>query len=207
MFGFALLTSSVFKFFPNLSDYWRVRRYMGVTGFTFIVGHVMSVYHYLFSWDVKAVYYTFNPLENPIIFGSIAFPIFMVMALTSTDWAVAKLGDRNWKRIHRLVYIAYLSAIFHFITINPMLLKNPPGYLLLTVTALTLLGQLYWFFRTVSAKKFRSWGTLYGFFLIAATLALGYLAYQKFFPASGETPPAGDGAPSPADDISTEDFL
>lgn len=179
MFGFALLSSSLFKFFPKLADYWRVRRYMGVSGFTFIVGHVLSVYHYYFAWDIPSVYYTFNPFENPIIFGSIAFPIFMMMALTSTDWALEKLGSHRWKRIHRLVYIAYLSSILHFTTINPPLLNNPPGIFLLTVTALTLLGQLYWFFRTVAPKKFRTWGTLYGFSLITAAILLGFLAYSS----------------------------
>lgn len=178
--GLALLMSSVFKFFPTLADYWRLRRYLGVTGFTFIVGHMLSVYHFLFAYNVKSVYYTFNPLKNPIIFGSIAFPIFMMMALTSTDWAVEKLGSRRWKHIHQLVYIAYLSAIFHFLTINPVLLKNPPGYLLLAITALALGGQLYWFIRTAAAKRFRSWGTVYGLILIAAAITLGFFTYRAY---------------------------
>ena len=180
LFGLALFSSAIFKWFPKLSDYWRLRRYLGVTGFIFAAGHVFSVTKFFFNYDIRSIYYSFNPLKNPIIFGSIAFPIFMVMAATSTDWAVDKLGYRKWKSIHRLVYIAYLSSIFHFIAINPMFLKNPPGVLLLGVTALALIGELYWFFRT-AIKKPRSWGTLYGLALVATALVMAYFVYHSYF--------------------------
>jgi len=154
--GTALLLSSVFKFRPDLGKYWYVRRMFGVMGFTFAAFHVISVLNFLFQWDVGAIYWSLNPFENPLIFGSLGFPIFFLMFLTSTDWAFEKLGTK-WKTIHRLVYFGYWAIVSHFLLINPELLMNLAGYLLLLITFLAITGQLYWFLKNlckVSIQKF-----------------------------------------------------
>jgi sulfoxide reductase heme-binding subunit YedZ len=48
-----------------------------------------------------------------IIVGSIVFLILLAMAVTSNKPAKARLG-KNWKRLHRLVYIAAPLAGIHF---------------------------------------------------------------------------------------------
>ena len=100
------------------------------------------------------------------------------MAATSTDWAVVKLTSKVWKNIHRLVYIAYWAAIFHFILINPSLLNNIAGYLLLLITALALFGEIFWFFKISAKARFKSWGTVVGFFIIILYLTTAYIAYR-----------------------------
>lgn len=175
--GFALLSSSIFKFRPRLARYWYIRRSLGVMGFVFILFHALSVILVIYSGDLAGLVYSLNPLENPIIFGILAFPIFFVMAITSTDWAVAKLGYAHWKNIHRLVYFGYLSAVFHFLLVNPSVLKNIPGYLLLVTTFAVLAGELYWFLKIAKKNNFRSRGTLVGILIIVLYLALGYLAF------------------------------
>ena len=179
LIGCSLFSSAIFKWWPRTAGHWRVRRHFGVSGFVFIFFHAISVYYFYFYFDLKRIYFSWNPFENPIVFGSLALPIFMIMALTSTDWAMQKLTPRVWKFIHRFVYIAYVSSIFHFVLINPSFLSNPPGYLLLGVTFLAVFGQIYWFFAIASKKRFRSWGALVGFGLIALTLILAYFAYRR----------------------------
>lgn len=176
LISLALFSSAIFKWFPRLSDYWRLRRYLGVSGFTLVLFHVFSVYYFYFHLDILAPYYSLNPLKNPIIFGSIAFPIFMIMAMTSTDWALGKLGDRRWKTIHRFVYIAYISSIFHYLTMNPPMLRTVPGIILLVITALALFGQLFWFVKISKEAHFRSWGTIVGSLIILGTILVAYLA-------------------------------
>lgn len=176
----ALFSSAIFKWKPILAHHWRIRRYLGVSGFIFIVFHVTSVYQFLFEWDIAAVYTSFNPFKNPIVFGTIAFPIFFIMAITSTDWAMKKLTPKVWKMIHRLVYPAYLSVIFHFLLINPAALKTIPGYFLLGLTGCALFGQLFWFAKIAGQKKFLTFGGLYGLVLIIAALVIGYLAFVTF---------------------------
>lgn len=177
LISLALFSSAVFKWVPKLAVHWRIRRYFGVSGFVLIVFHVLSVYAYIYQWDIFSVYYTWNPLENPILFGSIAFPIFMVMALTSTDWAVEKLGARRWKNIHRLVYFGYAAAVAHLLLMNPSALYNFPGYILLLLVASTLVGQLYWFIAITSKRPFATRATLVGLIIISIYLVLGYLAF------------------------------
>ncbi len=176
-FGFALLSSSLFKFNPAYSIYWRIRRYLGVGGCMFIVIHVLVATHFFFNWDPSMIYFSLNPFVNPVIFGSMAFPLLFIMAATSSDWAVTKLTPMVWKNVHRVVYFAYLASIFHFIQMNRPALETPPGYLLLGTTALALLGQLYWFIQTIRKRGLNRLGTYIGLFVIALYILCTYLLF------------------------------
>lgn len=177
--GLALLSSSVFKFKPKYARYWYARRSLGVTGFVFISLHSFTAVNFLFAGKQSEIFFSLNPIENPIVFGLFAYLIFFLMALTSTDWAVEKLGFKRWKALHRLVYIAFYAAVFHFATINPALLLNPAGYLLLLVTFLALAGQLYWFTRTSKKHNFSSLGTKIGVLVILLYLVTAYFVLAK----------------------------
>lgn len=175
-FGFALLSSTIFKWKPAWNRYWYVRRSFGVMGFVFILFHVFAVISFYYSGDISGVFYSLNPFENPIIFGVIAFPIFFIMAVTSTDWATMKLGAR-WKMLHRMVYFGYLASVFHFLLINPKSLMNAAGYLLIATTFSVLAGELFWFIKTVRKKNFSTIGTAIGILLIFVYLIITYFAY------------------------------
>lgn len=123
-FGFALLSSSLFKWHPAWAKYWYVRRSFGVMGFVFVLGHVLFAQQVVFQWNLQATLFSLNPFENPAVFGMLAFPVFFLMAITSSDWAADKLGYSRWKALHRLVYFGYLFAVFHFLRINPQGLMN-----------------------------------------------------------------------------------
>ena len=84
LIGCALLSSAIFKWLPRTARYWRLRRYLGVSGFVFTVMHVSAVYYFYAGVqsittisNILSLYPSFNPFENPIIFGAIAFPIFL----------------------------------------------------------------------------------------------------------------------------------
>ncbi len=181
LIGLALFSSAVFKWIPTTAKHWRFRRYLGVSGFVFVLFHALSVYYFYYQFNLKEIYFSFNPIKNPIVFGSIALPIFMIMALTSSDYMVNKLTPKVWKFIHRFVYIAYIAAIFHFTATNPAALNNPPGYLLILVTFLAIFGQIFWFFKIAGQKRFKSIGSLIGILLIIGTIILGILLYLYKF--------------------------
>ncbi len=48
-----------------------------------------------------------------ILPGLIAFTILLAMAITSFQWWKRKLA-RNWKRLHRLVYLAAILILLHY---------------------------------------------------------------------------------------------
>lgn len=175
----SLLSSIIFKFFPRTAVHWRLRRYLGLAGFIAITFHVLAAMKVFYNFNLASEYYTWNPFENPIVFGTIAYPVLFVMGVTSSDWAMRSLGTKRWKFVHRFVYLAFAASIFHFILINPIgTLHTLPGQVLLTLVALTIAGQLYWFFRTAARKNFRSLGTLVGLAIILAVAVTAYLAYR-----------------------------
>ena len=171
MIAAALFSSALFRWIPRWAQYWHIRRYLGVAGALSIIVHVLSVSYYYLDFNYSILFFTFNPIENPALFGVIGFLIIFAMFLTSNDKAMRMLG-RNWKRLHRFVYAAFAAVILHFVFIRPGNLTNLPGYFLVTMTVLAVLGQLYWFFKVISQKHFRSLGTVVGFVIIITFLIL-----------------------------------
>ena len=45
--------------------------------------------------------------------GLAAFFVLLVMAVTSNDWMVRKMGGRRWKKLHRLVYLLIPILFYH----------------------------------------------------------------------------------------------
>lgn len=83
-------------------------------------------------------------IESPYIwFGVLAYLIVLALALTSSKLAKKKLG-KNWKKLHRYIYIAAGAAIIHYFWQLKGNLAEPLLYLLLMFM---LLGfrVLVWF--------------------------------------------------------------
>lgn len=177
LIGWSLFSSLIFRWFPQTARFWPYRRALGVSGFLFAAGHVLVVFWGYYGWRLDVIYFSLNPFLNPLIFGSLAFPIFLIMFLTATDWAVAKLGGERWKNIQRLVYPAYLFTVFHFLLLVPNLTSLWPGMILVLTTLAVLTGQLYWWIQFSAKKKFRSRGTLVGLLIVALYLFFGFLAF------------------------------
>ena len=49
-----------------------------------------------------------------LLFGTIAFLLFIPLALTSNRWSMKKLG-KNWKRLHYLVYFIAAAIFLHLL--------------------------------------------------------------------------------------------
>jgi sulfoxide reductase heme-binding subunit YedZ len=63
-------------------------------------------------------------------FALVGFAVVMIMlplALTSNQWAMKKLR-KNWKRLHRLVYLAGILAVIHFIWLVKSDIREPLIY-------------------------------------------------------------------------------
>lgn len=48
-----------------------------------------------------------------IWFGFGGLIILVILALTSNQWSIRMLGGKNWKRLHRLAYLAAALLIYH----------------------------------------------------------------------------------------------
>ena len=86
----------------------RHRRMIGVTACIYGLLHLSS--HVLYEGDWDSFLQSFT---KPFIwFGFSGLTILVILALTSNQWSIRKLGGPNWKCLHRLAYVAAL-LIYH----------------------------------------------------------------------------------------------
>jgi sulfoxide reductase heme-binding subunit YedZ len=87
----------------------RHRRTVGVSACVY--GFFHFSFHLLYEGDAPAVARSFS---KPFIwFGLAGLSILVILAATSNNFSIRKLGGRNWKRLHRLVYAAAAVLIYH----------------------------------------------------------------------------------------------
>jgi methionine sulfoxide reductase heme-binding subunit len=106
-----------------------VRRMLGVWSFTYALLH-LSIYlvfdQLCYSWatcDFATIWE--DIVKRKFIFaGQFAFLILFLLAMTSTSGWVRRL-KKNWQRLHRLVYVAAIAGIVHFIWIQKSDISRP----------------------------------------------------------------------------------
>jgi methionine sulfoxide reductase heme-binding subunit len=87
----------------------RHRRLIGVTAFVYAALHVTMHFLYEGGFGTFA-----TDWKKPFIaVGLAAFAILFVLAATSFNAVVRRLGARRWKWLHRLVYLAAALVIYH----------------------------------------------------------------------------------------------
>jgi len=106
-----------------------VRRMLGVWAFVYAALH-LSTYLVFDQLCYSASTCQFEAiwqdiLKRRFIFaGQLGFVILLLLALTSTNGWMRRL-KKNWSRLHRLVYVAGMAGIVHFIWIQKSDLSRP----------------------------------------------------------------------------------
>jgi methionine sulfoxide reductase heme-binding subunit len=87
----------------------RHRRTIGVSACIYGLLHFGCHVLYEGGWDSLL-----ESFSKPFIwFGSGGLIILLILALTSNQWSIRALGGKNWKRLHRLAYLAAALLIYH----------------------------------------------------------------------------------------------
>lgn len=92
----------------------RYRRALGLLGFSYALLHVAA-------WVVLDMGLLWGQILRDVvkrpylIVGMAAFLILLVMAATSSDSAIRRLGARRWKTLHRAIYAGVLLGILHWL--------------------------------------------------------------------------------------------
>ena len=95
--------------FNQLAD---VRRMIGVGAFVYAATHI-ALYVVEQAFDLrKVVSEIVLPLYLTI--GFVALLGLAVLAVTSTDGMVRRLGSRRWQRLHQAIYVIGLLSLIHF---------------------------------------------------------------------------------------------
>jgi len=91
-----------------------LRRLLGLFAFTYASMHftVWILLDHFFNWGQMAEDIVKRPYVTA---GMLALLGLVPLAVTSTSGMVKRLGARNWKRLHRLVYAVGVLAALHFL--------------------------------------------------------------------------------------------
>ncbi len=147
------------------------RRMIGVAAFAYGAAHLTA-----FAAD-KA--FDLGVVATEIVtrfylsIGALALAGLAALAATSTDRMVRRLGGRNWRRLHRLVYAIGILAAVHFFLQSKLNLAEP-------IVMAGLLGWLlgYRLLPEASGQPLRRLAQVAGLSLLVGFLALGgELAY------------------------------
>lgn len=107
----------------------KVRKMVGLWSFTFALVHV-AIYlgfdqlcYSLETCDVTGILN--DMVKRKFIFaGMVSFVILLVLAVTSTRGWVIRL-KKKWQTLHRLVYVAGIAGVIHFIWVQKADFEEP----------------------------------------------------------------------------------
>jgi len=122
----------------------QLRRMLGL--FAFFYGTL----HFL-TWSVLDWFFDFRQMGSDILMrpfitiGMATYLILIALAVTSTQKSIRRLG-RRWTYLHRLIYLAAGTALFHFWMARKTVV---PQFEYLLAIAIVLLGfRAWWSMRT-----------------------------------------------------------
>jgi methionine sulfoxide reductase heme-binding subunit len=126
---FLLITLCITPLRKLTLQYWLIgwRRMLGLFAFFYGTLHLMT-----WVWLDKF----FDPHEmladiakrRFITAGMTGFALMIPLALTSTRWAIRKLGGKRWQTLHRLIYFSAAAGVIHYIWLVKADLRKPLEY-------------------------------------------------------------------------------
>lgn len=117
---FALLAGPLcytFRNIPFRGQYLKARRALGVSAFYFALLHSTNAFFFQLGGFEGIPFLASNYLLS-ISLSFTALIILSLLTLTSFDRAVSILKFKNWKLLHRLVYLAGLLLLIHVLMLG-----------------------------------------------------------------------------------------
>ena len=98
---------------PRLNWLVKFRRLLGLFAFFYATLHMLTYVALYSGFDLDAMLADVAK-RRFIAMGVAAYLLLLPLALTSTTWAIRKLGGKRWNRLHKLVYLAAICAVIHY---------------------------------------------------------------------------------------------
>jgi|SRR5579872_2863459 sulfoxide reductase heme-binding subunit YedZ len=123
---FLLITLSVTPLRKLARQYWLVnfRRVFGLFAFFYGTLHLMTYVWLDKFFDVHEMLKDIAK-RRFITAGVTAFVLMLPLALTSSRWAIRKLGGKRWQALHRLIYFSAAAGVIHYIWLVKADLRKP----------------------------------------------------------------------------------
>jgi sulfoxide reductase heme-binding subunit YedZ len=113
LLAITLAISPVRKLISRLGWLIRFRRLLGLFAFFYATLHMLTWLAIYNLFDVHAMFIDVTR-RRFIMAGAAAYLLLLPLALTSTNWAIRKLGGRNWNLLHKLIYLAAICGVVHY---------------------------------------------------------------------------------------------
>src|SRR5438270_11931947 len=126
---FLLITLSITPLRKLTRQYWIIglRRMLGLFAFFYGCLHLMTYVWLDKFFNVHEMLHDIGKRKF-ITMGMTAFTLMIPLALTSTKWAIRKLGGKRWQALHRLIYFSAAAGVIHYIWLVKADLKKPMEY-------------------------------------------------------------------------------
>jgi sulfoxide reductase heme-binding subunit YedZ len=109
----SLAITPVRKLIPKLGWLIKFRRLLGLFAFFYGTVHLLAYVALYAGFDVRTMLDDISKRKF-ITIGVAAWLLLLPLALTSTTWAIRKMGGKNWNRLHKIVYVAAVCGIIHY---------------------------------------------------------------------------------------------
>jgi sulfoxide reductase heme-binding subunit YedZ len=98
---------------PRLNWLIKFRRLLGLFAFFYATLHMLTYVALYSGFNLNAMLGDVTR-RRFITMGVAAYLLLLPLALTSTTWAIRKLGGKRWNRLHKLVYLAAICGVIHY---------------------------------------------------------------------------------------------
>jgi methionine sulfoxide reductase heme-binding subunit len=118
----------------------KLRRMIGLLSFFYATTHLVIYFWLDQGADISDA--LSDMAERPFIaVGIIAFVLLVPLAVTANNYSM-RLLKKNWRRLHRTVYVIAILAIIHYWMLTKVGVNDPFSYMLITAI---LLGWRAWY--------------------------------------------------------------
>ena len=130
------LSMTPLKRLTNLNIWISIRRMLGLFAFFYGSLHMLTYVGLDYQFDLSAI--SKDILTKKFIFvGFAAWLLMAPLAITSSKKMMGIL-KKNWKKLHRLIYLISILGVIHFLWLVKKDLTEPLVYLLIIIVLLIL---------------------------------------------------------------------
>jgi sulfoxide reductase heme-binding subunit YedZ len=147
-----LITLSITPLRKLTRQYWLIglRRMFGLFAFFYGTLH-LTTYVWLDKFFALHEMLADIAKRKFITAGMTAFALMIPLAMTSTQWAIRKLGGKRWQYLHRLIYFSAAAGVIHYLWLVKADLKKPLEYASV-LAALLIYRAVTWVKSKVGSK-------------------------------------------------------
>ncbi len=113
VFLFITLAITPVRNITGLNGLIKIRRMLGLFAFFYGSVHLLTYFWFDRFFNLRST--VGDIVQRPFIaVGLFALLLMVPLAITSTSRMVKRIGGKNWRRLHRLVYLAGAAGVAHY---------------------------------------------------------------------------------------------